>query len=303
MNLMFCVALTLLYAGLDEGNRLDWFESGEITALIVGGGVLFAAFLVWQRFVDKPFAHPRVLGNLGGTMSMVIGLFFGMLNMGSAMLIPNFLGTVGHLKAQQSGDILWVVVFLQVACVPLAMYAVKRIDVRLTLAFGIACMMMGCWFGSFVTNEWRGNDFLPMAILFAPGCAFCFLSVMVIAVANARPVDMLQVLAYAQIARVVAPTLSVSVISTLLRKQEAMHSALLVPYIDGTRDVVRQALAHGSGTLSSLSELVRREAYVLAFHDLYMVGFWVGVAALCLIVFVKPAPPNPLTPTGYRAGA
>jgi DHA2 family multidrug resistance protein len=297
---MFCIALTLLYAGLDEGNRLDWFESGEIGALIGGGLLLFAAFLLWQRYAGKPFAHPRVLANRNGTMAMLIGLFFGMLNMGSAMLIPNFLGTVGGLKAEQSGDILWVVVALQLVCVPLAMFSIRRLDARLTLAFGIVCMMIGCWYGSQVTHEWRGTDFLPVVLWFAPGCAFCFLSIMVLAVANSRPPDILSVLAYAQIARVLAPTFSAAIVSTLLRKREAVHSALLAPYVDSARDIVRHALANGPGAVSMLGNLVRREAYVLAFHDLNMYGFWCGVAGLCLVALMRSSPPNPLTPTGLR---
>jgi DHA2 family multidrug resistance protein len=298
---MFCVALTLLYAGIDEGNRLDWFESGEINALIFGGIFLFCGFLVWQGMVDKPFAHPRVLLNRNGTLAMVAGGFFGMLNMGSAMLIPNFLGVVGGLKAEQSGDILWVVVAMQLACVPLAMFAIRKLDARLTLALGIVCMMIGCWFGSQVTHEWRSADFLPVVLWFAPGCALCFLSVMCLAVANARMPDILGVLAYAQIARVLAPALSAAVVSTLLRKREAVHSALLSPYVDGARPIVRDALERGPGALTALSGLVRREAYVLAFHDLYMYGFWCGALALCVLALMRSSPPNPFTPSGLRA--
>jgi hypothetical protein len=47
------------------------------------------------------------------------------------------------------------------------------------------------------------------------------------------PADILGVLAYAQIARVLGPTFSAAVTTTLLRKREALHSALLAPYIEG----------------------------------------------------------------------
>ena len=34
----------MIYAGLDQGNRLDWLESGTVTALLLSGAVLFAGF-------------------------------------------------------------------------------------------------------------------------------------------------------------------------------------------------------------------------------------------------------------------
>lgn len=37
-------AMMLIYIGLDQGNRLDWFQSGTISALIAGGCVLAVGF-------------------------------------------------------------------------------------------------------------------------------------------------------------------------------------------------------------------------------------------------------------------
>jgi DHA2 family multidrug resistance protein len=296
---MFCVALTMLYAGLDEGNRLDWFESGEITALIGGALLLFACFIVWQYFTDRPFAHPRVMMRRGATLPMLIGVFFGFTNLATAYLIPNFLGTVQHQKSTQSGDILWVVTLAQIVLVPLSIYVIRRVDARLTVAFGLAAMMVSCWLGTFITHEWVGRDFLPVTLAMAVGSAFTFTSMMALAVANAKPADMLGVLAYAQIARVIAPTFATSVVTTLIRKREAIHSALLTPYLDPARPIVADALNAVGGRMSSLSSVVQREAYVLAYRDLYTFCFWMGAVALLFVMLMPPAPPNPLTPSGH----
>ena len=45
--------VSMIYAGLDQGNRLDWLESGTVMALLLGGGVLFVAFLD-QRDAGSP---------------------------------------------------------------------------------------------------------------------------------------------------------------------------------------------------------------------------------------------------------
>jgi len=41
---------------------------------------------------------------------------------------------------------------------------------------------------------------------------------------------------------------------------------------------------------------VRREAYVLAYIDAFWLIAWVLTAALVLLLFLKPPPPNPVTP-------
>ena len=54
--LLLGTAVSMIYAGLDQGNRLDWLESGTVMALLLGGGVLFIGFL-HQRGIG-----PRALG-------------------------------------------------------------------------------------------------------------------------------------------------------------------------------------------------------------------------------------------------
>lgn len=297
---MFCVALTMIYAGLDEGNRLDWFNSGEIVALIGGGLVLFGVFLAWQWVTPAPFAHPRVLKR-NVILAMLAGACFGFLCMASALLVPNFLGTVGGLKAEQSGDSLLLVVALQVIFVPLAIVAIKRIDARLTLAFGIVCMMVGCYMGTQITHDWASADFTGMMVAFAAGNAFTFLSVMTIAVANATPSDIIGVLAYAQIPRVLGPTLASALIVTGISKREQLHSALLTPYVDMARAQVADRVAQLGGSLGQLDAMVRKESYVLAFNDLFAMCFLVGLVGLVVAACMAPAPPNSMTPSGYRS--
>src|SRR5690349_2970432 len=36
---------SMLYAALDQGNRLDWLNSGVVCGLLIGGGLLIGAFL------------------------------------------------------------------------------------------------------------------------------------------------------------------------------------------------------------------------------------------------------------------
>jgi MFS transporter, DHA2 family, multidrug resistance protein len=59
--LLLGAALAMIYVGLDQGNRLDWFGSGVVTSLIAGGSVLFIGFIINEAMVREPWASPTVL--------------------------------------------------------------------------------------------------------------------------------------------------------------------------------------------------------------------------------------------------
>src|SRR6202012_3928138 len=43
--LLLGMSVSMVYAGLDQGNRLDWVESGTVMALLSGGAALFVILL------------------------------------------------------------------------------------------------------------------------------------------------------------------------------------------------------------------------------------------------------------------
>src|SRR6201982_713047 len=51
------LGFSLIYAALDQGNRLDWLNSGLINALLLGGGLLLVAFVVQEIVHDRPWIH------------------------------------------------------------------------------------------------------------------------------------------------------------------------------------------------------------------------------------------------------
>jgi DHA2 family multidrug resistance protein len=51
----------LIYAALDQSNRLDWLNSGVVVGLLVAGDVLVAAFIINEAVVASPLIHLRVM--------------------------------------------------------------------------------------------------------------------------------------------------------------------------------------------------------------------------------------------------
>ncbi len=104
--LLLGVSVSMIYAGLDQGNRLDWLGSGTVMALLVGGAVLFAGFLINESLVRQPWAHVNVLFSRNVGLSLVADPALHADSLSNSSLVPNFLGNVGLLRPEQSGLLL-----------------------------------------------------------------------------------------------------------------------------------------------------------------------------------------------------
>ena len=69
----------------------------------------------------------------------------------------------------------------------------------------------------------------------------------------------------------------------------ATATALFTAHPTGTGDPALQGLA-------GIGNLIRREAYVLAYIDRFWIIAWVMAAGIVLLLLLHPPPPNPLTP-------
>ncbi len=288
---MFCVGLTLIYVGLDQGNRLDWLASGVVTSCIAGGVLLVAGAVVWQYVSPVPFAHPAAILRRNIGIPLIIVTMFGMMSAATSFLIPNFLATVGGLKPIQSGSALWWIDLVQIIAIPAAIWLIRQGEPRLPLVVALVLVMSGCWLGSMVSHDWRANDFSMMSMLLGIGNSMVLITLIAMSIANAKREELISMVAYIQIPRVVGPELAVAVLTTFLRRREAIHAV----HLGANLDYVRAAALNIGAGLSRYDSAIRREANVLAYADAWRLCFGVAMAALVLAVLLGPSPQHPLT--------
>lgn len=296
---LFCIALTLIYAGIDNGNRLDWLNSGIITALIFSGCFLLLLFFIHEMIVPNPWAPLTAFNSRNLIIIYLIMLMYGAFSMSNALLIPSFLNIVQQLKSEQSGDILIWVLIPQIVLVPLSIYIIRRINAWYTLFGGLMCFALSCFLAQFLTNEWVFENFLAISVLMAGGHAFTLLSIMVLIVANMNQSAILAVLAYIQVNRILGVALGSAFLTTFLRVREHTHSFNISHHIQSGISAVETRL-HGyendEAGIASLYSLAVREAHVMSYIDAFQLCFVVIILTMLLAALMKSSPPNPLTP-------
>lgn len=310
--LLFGTGLALIFAGLDQGNRLDWFESGTVTALLVGGLVLFALFFVNEALVAEPWASADVLFSRNFSLTMLAIAAFMTTSLSNFMLIPNFLTVVAGFRPEQAGAVMLSHVALPLfATVPVAVYLLYRIDARIVAIIGFAAFAVAAWMGTGITHDWRAEDFKLLALVLSVGQGLTFTALLIFALANADPGRGIAIIAYIQMMRLDVLALATSGMATWLRQREQIHSHLIglnarigdAEVVQYLARVTRRLLDHGGAEIAqaraaaSLANLIRREANVLSLIDGFTAAFWAALLGLLLIALMRAAPAGPLTPS------
>ena len=311
--LLLGTSVSMIYAGLDQGNRLDWLESGTVMALLLGGAVLLVIFVINELVVRNPWAHVNVLFSRNVGLSLVVILLYTLTGLSNSSLVPNFLGTVTGLRPEQSGVLLLTFGALPMfVLVPISIFLLRHFDPRAVAVLGLTAFAAANLLGTQVTHDWARGDFVTIVVLLSIGQAFSLFPLIVIALANSDPSRATSFAAYIQIMRLAGAEIGVALMGTWLRVREQIHSNYLGQHIEnGSVNVTRmiKQLAdgfadHGAATaparaVGTLAARVQREANVLAYIDGFWLSFWLAMVALFFVALIRRAPPGPFTPAPF----
>lgn len=310
--LLLGAGLALVYAGLDQGNRLDWFQSGTVVGLLASGGALVIGFFINEAIVSEPWASPTVLLSRNLVLGLLAMMTYMITSLSNTMLVPNFLTVVAQLRPEQTGGLLFFYTALPLFVVmPFAVYLLRRFDARIVAMLGLTSFAIAAFMGTHTTQAWSLDDFIPIALVQSLGQGLTFTAFLIFALSNSNPARATAFVAYIQVMRLVVIQFTATAMSTFLRVREQVHSNLVGLHVSAGDSEAAQALArlshrfmeHSASTETaaaraavSLVSLVRREANVLSFIDGFNVAFWAAIAGLLLISLMRAAPAGPLTP-------
>jgi DHA2 family multidrug resistance protein len=308
------VGLSLLYAGLDQGNRLDWLSSGVVGGLLLAGGLLIAGFIVNELLVERPLIELRALRHPNVCIPPLLIAVYGFGSTATSFILPDYLTRVQGLRSLQIGDVLNWIALPQIVLVPLMTWLLRYLDARLMLAIGLAIIAVGSWMDTQLTHDWAAGDFLPSQLVEAVGLALGITSLVTFGVSNITPAWAITIAGMIQTGRLLGNEIGSAFIQTFTRVQEQVYSNLTGLHLMTGATLTEQRAAQlsqifdgraggnsAAQALLALDNLVRREAYVLAYIDAFWIVSWILTASLLLLLFLQPPPPNPLTPPHLRS--
>ena len=299
------LGLALIYAGLDQGNRLDWLNSGTVCALMLSGAVLLGGFLVHEARVPHPLINLKVAFAQPLPNLLLLVAFLRLTILSTAYLIPLYLGAVRGYRALDVGQTLFWIAAPQLLLCPLAALMLRRSDPRLVASIGfifvsIACLMVA----HTLTPLWGTDQFLPSQLLQAVGQSFALSGILFFVVLHLKPQDALTFGAMIQTARLMGGQVGQAFIVTFARVRGQVASNHIGLHVQSAAgDVLQRLQAYAAVTAragdaasgpvrgaSLLSSSVRSMATTQSVIDSFVAVGWLTAIALLILATHKPAP-------------
>ena len=299
------IGFGLLYAGLDQGNRLDWTRNGLVNGLLIAGSLVTAAFAIRELLVAKtPFLNLRLLlrGNLLLLMMLLAGFRFIILS--TAYVIPTYLQVVQNFRELQVGPVLLAIALPQFALVLPLGALLKRVDGRWVLGIGALLIATACFQATLLTSQWATNDFLPSQVMQAVGQCFALTALVVLITRSINPADALTIGTLLQTSRLFGGEIGTAFMQTFVRVREQIHSNLLGLHVDplapDTIDRLQlygRALGARTGDTSLataqatklLGNAVTQQASILAYIDGFQAAAFGACICILLTALLRPS--------------
>jgi MFS transporter, DHA2 family, multidrug resistance protein len=302
------LGLALIYAALDQGNRLDWLNSGQIWALMLAGIVLLGGFIIHEARSANPLVNFKVAlaGPLPSLLLLIALLRLTILS--SGYLIPLFLGAVRGFRALEVGQtLIWIAVPQLLFC-PLAGLMLRRSDPRLVASIGFVFICIASLTVAYgLTPIWGSDQFLPSQLLQAVGQSFALSGVVFFSVLHLRPQDAVTFGGAIQVARQLGGEVGTAFVITFARVRGQVASNLIGLHVQvGDGQVLQRLHTYAavtaragdpeSGMLrgaSVLGSVVRAAATTQAVMDTFVAVSALTAVALIVASAQKAAPLGP----------
>jgi MFS transporter, DHA2 family, multidrug resistance protein len=299
------IGFSLIYAALDQGNRLDWLNSGLINALLLGGILLLIAFVIHELTHPRPWINLRFASAGNMPLLFLFISFFRFVILSTAYIIPQYLTTVQNYRAMEIGGVLNWIALPQFLAAPLVATILRFVDPRFIMALGFAMVGCACFMAGQLTHEWVGRDFLPSQLLQAVGQSFALTSLVWFFLKHLQPTEIFTFGAVLQTGRLFGAQLGAAFVQTFLRTREQIYSNLIGLHINAGSLLTDQRLEEYARSVAArsvgepqaaaratalLARAVQNQSYVLAYIDGFMVLGFAVIGALLLMLSLRDPP-------------
>jgi DHA2 family multidrug resistance protein len=304
--------LALLFAALDQGQRLDWWRSGVFTALVAAGAALLLCAVVRRLRAPNPLVDLPYLRNWN-IVILAFGLYaFRFCLLATIVIIPQSLSVRGLDVAQFAPAVVWTAV-AEVALAAIAAHLLNQgVDSRLLMALGFATIAVACVVNADYTSTWVAENYFRSELLMGAGQVFAMVGLVSTLVLQAlfsggfdSPYRVLTFSAFFHAVRLFGGQIGVAQLGHFLAEREQLHSFLLGLHVEAGGWITAHTVTNLAGGLASTSSGVttaadraigmvangvRMQAYTLSFIDAFHFIAWTCVGVLILVATLRRFP-------------
>lgn len=287
---------------LEEGTRLDWFESHEIvffTGLMLVGAVLF----FWRALTrDDPLVDLYAFTNRNFAFGSLFSFTMGIGLYGLTYLYPVYLGRIRGYDALMIGETMFVTGLCMFLTAPVAGILSRKLDPRIMMMIGFSGFALGTFIASSITADWDFHELLWPQILRGVSLMLCMVPINNLALGTLPPQQLKNASGLYNLTRNLGGAVGLAVINTVLNGRTDLHIMRLHEAVSAGRQVAEENLAlliqrfadYGDAAeamaLALLNQRAHKQALIMAFGDVFLGLTVIFGSLVVLAVFMrKPA--------------
>lgn len=303
-SMMFmALGLGSLIVFLEEGNRENWFES---VFIIVFAELALFGLIGWvlsNRASRAPFVNLNLFLRPNFLVAAVLSAVTGVALYGSNFLVPLFLAQIQVYTPMQIGEVLLWAGLPQILVMPLAARLSSRVDNRIVCSVGLALFGISCMMNTYMDATTGYDQFIASQVVRALGQPLILLTLSNFSLHGISPKDTASASSLFNMIRNLGGSVGIALLMTALTNREHVHSAHIGESVSlasaATQlrlDQLAQLYVLQGGepsstinqALGTVDALVRREAFVMAYNDSFLI---MGIVLLAGIVFLWASGP------------
>ena len=312
--LYLSAGLALIFAALQQGQRLDWWRSGVFNAWFWSGSFFLLCALVRRLRAPNPLVALPYLAKWNTILLGCLLFWFRFTLCTTIILIPQSLAIRGFEAGQIGPAIIWSAVPLIPIAFIAALLLSRKFDPRLLFAAGLACTAFAAWLCSQYTTAWAAENFYRTELLVGVGQAFAFIGLVgcivlqaIFTGALAKPEWVLSLSAFFHVIRLFGGTAGAIYMGHFVAQREKLHSNLLGLHVASGNWITDQNIhamtaglyaktsgmaTAGARAIDLIAARLRLQAYSLSLVDGFLLISWSCVCALILVALLRESPLN-----------
>jgi len=312
--LYLSAGLALIFTALQQGQRLDWWRSGEFNAWFWSGSFFLLCALVRRLRGRNPLVALPYLLKWNTVLLGCLLFWFRFTLCTTIILVPQSLAVRGFEADQIGPAIIWSALPLIPIAFIAALLLLRKHDPRLLFAIGLACTAFAAWLSSQYASAWAAENFYRTELLTGVGQAFAFIGLVgcivlqaIFAGALAKPEWVLTFSAFFHTIRIFGGTAGAIYMGHFIAQREKLHSNLLGLHVTGGNWITDQNIhamtaglyakssgmaAAGARAIDLIAARLRLQAYSLSLVDGFLLIAWSCACALVLVALLRKSPLN-----------
>jgi DHA2 family multidrug resistance protein len=312
--LYLSAGLALTFAALQQGQRLDWWRSGEFNAWFWTGSFFLLCALVRRLRAPNPLVALPYLLKWNTILLGCLLFWFRFTLCTTIILVPQSLAIHGFEADQIGPAIIWSALPLIPIAFIAALLLLRKHDPRMLFAIGLACTAFAAWLNSQYASAWAAENFYRTELLTGVGQAFAFIGLVgcivlqaIFAGALAKPEWVLSFSAFFHVIRLFGGTAGAIYMGHFIAQREKLHSNLLGLHASSGNWITDQNIhamtaglyakssgmaAAGARAVDLIAGRLRLQAYSLSLVDGFLLIAWSCACAMIFVALLRKSPLN-----------